>query len=94
MAMFGGDLNVTLPVVIANDTGSNVQTVFTSDLASLNYEPNTYRGLVEYAEHAMAGGNYTTGPKRAVFSVFEAFVSFALDSDPLRLAPEDALIFY
>jgi len=56
MAMFGGDPNVTLPVVIANDTGSNVQTVFTSDLASLNYDPNTYRGLVEPAMVTTAGG--------------------------------------
>ena len=43
MAAYGGDPNVTLPVIIANDTGSNVQTVFTPDLAQLNYNPNTYQ---------------------------------------------------
>ncbi|KAI9759186.1 MAG: hypothetical protein M1840_003506 [Geoglossum simile] len=43
MAAYGGDPNVTFPVVIANDTGSNIQTVFTSDLAQLNYDPNAYQ---------------------------------------------------
>lgn len=43
MAAYGGDPSVTFPVIIANDTGSNIQTVFISDLAQLNYNPNTYR---------------------------------------------------
>jgi hypothetical protein len=43
MAAYGGDPNVTLPVTIANDTGLNVQTIFTSDLTLLNCDPNTYQ---------------------------------------------------
>jgi hypothetical protein len=55
-AIFGGNPNVTFPVVIANDTGSNAQTVFTSDLASLNYDPNTYQGHAEPVAITTANG--------------------------------------
>lgn len=41
---FGGNVNVLTYVSIVNDTGSDVQTVFTTDLASLQYDLNTYRG--------------------------------------------------
>lgn len=47
MARFGGNPNVTLPVIISNDTDSDAQTIFTSDLASLNYDPYTYQGRME-----------------------------------------------
>ncbi|KAI9771845.1 MAG: hypothetical protein M1840_001615 [Geoglossum simile] len=43
MAVYGGDPNVTIPVIIANDTGSNAQTIFTTDLTHLGYDPNTYQ---------------------------------------------------
>ncbi|KAH0558884.1 hypothetical protein GP486_004484 [Trichoglossum hirsutum] len=56
MAEYGGDPNITLPVIIANDTGSNVQTVFTSDLDQLNYNPNTYQCPLDPAMITTASG--------------------------------------
>src|SRR5215470_13883658 len=56
MAAYGGDPNVTIPVIIVNDTGSNIQTVFTSDLALLNYDPNTYQSPMGPAAITMASG--------------------------------------
>jgi hypothetical protein len=41
---YGGDANLFTFVTIVNDTGSNIQTIFTSDLQTLNYNQNTYRG--------------------------------------------------
>ncbi|KAK9318986.1 hypothetical protein V1517DRAFT_79840 [Lipomyces orientalis] len=43
-AIYGGQPNVVLDVSIANDTGSNTQTIFTTDLAFLGYNPHTYTG--------------------------------------------------
>jgi len=40
----GGNPNVFTYISIANDTGSNLQTVFTTDLANLQYNANTYGG--------------------------------------------------
>jgi hypothetical protein len=41
---FGGVPNLTLNVSIMNDTGSNLQTIFLTDLAALQYNANTYTG--------------------------------------------------
>jgi len=43
-AIWGGDPNIATAVSIANDTGSDIQTIFTADLAALQYNPATYRG--------------------------------------------------
>ncbi len=44
VAAFGGNPNITTNVSIANDTGSDTQTIFSTDLNNLNYNPNTYQG--------------------------------------------------
>ncbi|KAK9431774.1 hypothetical protein V1505DRAFT_367059 [Lipomyces doorenjongii] len=41
---WGGDPNLSIPVVIANDTGSDIQTTFDTDLILLNYDQSTYGG--------------------------------------------------
>src|SRR5205814_6576391 len=41
---WGGNDNVTLPIGFMNDTGSTMQTVFDTDLASLGYNSQTYQG--------------------------------------------------
>ena len=51
-AHLGGNANVFTYVSIANDTGYNVQTVFTTDLAN----PNTYRGNLPAIYVNAAGG--------------------------------------
>jgi len=38
----GGNPNNVVRVRIANDSGSDIQTIFTSDLNNLNFNPNTY----------------------------------------------------
>ena len=48
-----------LPYIIVelfNDTGSNIQTVFTSDLAQLNYNDDTYHVMQGYHEIMTAAG--------------------------------------
>src|SRR5271154_1310444 len=45
-ADLGGKANFTFPVSIMNDTGSNVQTIFPTDLAALRYNQLTYQGLL------------------------------------------------
>jgi hypothetical protein len=52
----GGNANVLTYVSIANDTGSDVQTVFTTDLANLQYDPNIYRGNLPAIYVNTAGG--------------------------------------
>ncbi|KAK9234766.1 hypothetical protein V1525DRAFT_437604 [Lipomyces kononenkoae] len=39
-----GVVNLSTPVVIANYTGSDIQTIFDADLILLNYDQNTYAG--------------------------------------------------
>src|SRR4051794_3078621 len=43
-AIFGGNPNTTFDVEIMNDTGSNIQTLFPTDLVALGYDRLTYRG--------------------------------------------------
>ncbi|KAK9319578.1 hypothetical protein V1517DRAFT_348948 [Lipomyces orientalis] len=43
-AVYGGQANIILDVSIANDTGSDRQTIFATDLAFLDYNPYTYTG--------------------------------------------------
>ncbi|KAK9320734.1 hypothetical protein V1517DRAFT_198138 [Lipomyces orientalis] len=43
-AVYGGPPNVILDASIVNDTGSNTQTIFETDLAFLGYNPHTYAG--------------------------------------------------
>lgn len=45
-AVFGGNQNNTLNVSIINDTGSELQTIFPTDLAALHYNPGTYLGTI------------------------------------------------
>jgi hypothetical protein len=52
---FGGSPNF-INVSIANDTGSDAQTIFSSDLINLNYNPNTYQGRGPYAQVVTANG--------------------------------------
>jgi len=43
-------------VHICNDTGSNIQTVFTSDLKALNYDEDTYHGVLGMESVTTAAG--------------------------------------
>ncbi|KAK9386676.1 hypothetical protein V1515DRAFT_136504 [Lipomyces mesembrius] len=43
-AVYGGQPNITLDVSIANDTGSDWQNIFATDLAFLGYNPYSYTG--------------------------------------------------
>jgi hypothetical protein len=43
---YGGDPSVYIPVAVANDTGSDIQTVFQSDLAGMHYDLGTYMGRI------------------------------------------------
>jgi hypothetical protein len=52
----GGNANLSTLASIANDTGSNVQTIFTSDLANLNYNPDTYYGHLGFRQIWTAAG--------------------------------------
>ncbi|KAI9774438.1 MAG: hypothetical protein M1839_001721 [Geoglossum umbratile] len=56
MAAYGGDPSVTIPVIIANDTGSNIQTIFMTDLAYLGYDPNVYQCPLNPAVITTANG--------------------------------------
>jgi len=55
-AHLGGNPNVFTYISIANDTGSNLQTVFTTDLANLQYNANTYGGNLPAISVNTAGG--------------------------------------
>ncbi|KAJ9348269.1 hypothetical protein DTO280E4_9359 [Paecilomyces variotii] len=44
---YGGDPRLTRPFLVCNDTGSNVLTVFTSDLAVLNFNPTLHAGVIQ-----------------------------------------------
>ncbi|PLN83983.1 hypothetical protein BDW42DRAFT_191967 [Aspergillus taichungensis] len=44
IADFGGSSHLYVSVRIANDTGSNVQSIFDTDLTRLQYDPHTYLG--------------------------------------------------
>src|ERR1700712_2407240 len=35
---YGGDANLTRPILSCNDTGSNILTIFTSDLLALHFD--------------------------------------------------------
>jgi len=52
----GGNPNLIYNVTIANDTGSNIQTIFTTDLINLHYNPNTYHGRLGFIPVLTAGG--------------------------------------
>lgn len=54
-AYLGGDPNLFTNFIIANDTGSNLQTVFTTDLVNLQYDPATYQGNLQIINVATAG---------------------------------------
>lgn len=41
---------------VSNDTGSTIQTVFTSDLANLNYDESTYHAVIGYESIITAAG--------------------------------------
>lgn len=56
IAAFGGDPNTTINVSIGNDTGSNTQTIFTTDLVNLNHNRNTYFGHVGFVSVGTANG--------------------------------------
>ncbi|KAK9357602.1 hypothetical protein V1504DRAFT_471938 [Lipomyces starkeyi] len=47
-AVCRGHPNIILDVSIANDTGSDIQTIFATYLAVLGYKPYTYTGRLQY----------------------------------------------
>ncbi|KAK9428574.1 hypothetical protein V1505DRAFT_204578 [Lipomyces doorenjongii] len=55
-AAYGGQPNIILDVSIMNDTGSDVQTIFTTDLALLSYNPYSYAGRLGGAFFSTASG--------------------------------------
>ncbi|KAK9334887.1 hypothetical protein V1521DRAFT_133287 [Lipomyces starkeyi] len=55
-ATYGGQPDIILDVSIMNDTGSDVQTIFTTDLAFLGYNPYSYAGRLGGAFFSTASG--------------------------------------
>ncbi|KAK9348655.1 hypothetical protein V1522DRAFT_389362 [Lipomyces starkeyi] len=55
-AVYGGQPNIILDVCIANDTGSDIQTIFATDLAFLSYKHYTYTGRLGPTFISTAGG--------------------------------------
>lgn len=55
--MFGGNPNLTIDVPIANDTGSNVQTLFDTDLSALQCDQLGYNGFLGGASVELAFGS-------------------------------------
>lgn len=62
---------------VSNDTGSSIQTVFTSDLAALNFDENTYHGTVGFESITTAAG-----PVTRLSILIELMI---LDSDGYRM---------
>jgi hypothetical protein len=43
---FGGDPNLTVQLIIYNDTGSDCQSLYSTELNILQYDPNNYNGRI------------------------------------------------
>jgi len=56
VAAYGGNPNITTNVSIVNDTGSDAQTIFSTDLTNLHYNHNTYRGRMGFVHVGTANG--------------------------------------
>lgn len=53
---FGGDPNISTQVTIANDTGSNLQSVYQSELDALGFDAQTYQGMLGPTSVSTANG--------------------------------------
>jgi hypothetical protein len=52
----GGDDNAVIRMRLLNDTGSSLQTIFDTDLASIYYNPQTYQGNLGQLNVTTANG--------------------------------------